>query len=61
MKAAYKDIGELEPEYVAVVLDDMGDQVWQSVETYSNKTDALGAARAWYGLNKTRKVTCYYE
>ena len=44
IKAAYKDIGEKIPEYVAVLVRDDGDQVWQSSNTYLTKKEALEAS-----------------
>ena len=44
IKAAYKDIGKKIPEYVAVLVRDDGDQIWQSSNTYLTKNEALEAS-----------------
>ena len=61
MKAAYKDIGEMVAEYVAVVLDDSNDQVWQSDERYQSKDKAIEAAHIYKAENKRMAKNCTDE
>ena len=47
MRAGYKDIGEKTAKYVGVILDDDGDQVWQSRTVYGDSEPAIKVARTW--------------